>query len=354
MDSKRLVMCFVLALVAPGCGPVVVLSDALDECGDESRCPADGTAESTDGTASADDSDGPPSTSLDGGSTGTTGPSVTSTEPESTSSSDSDPDSGSDSDSDDGLETGVGPNDDFDGSGDDASTGETPGDGDTVEFEMCPVVTAESVYCVTSIGSGLAIFGVDSGMVCDLGVQLGGTNVTSLGWIGDDVYGCVDGDGSGAGELTRINLASGVLDVSELLCRAAADLDGKILTLPPSGFPGTLEQYDSFADAMMGNSTSIDFSPSASRITASADTIYGAWHATDVLQRYSVSSEAELPDLMLQGYDGWVQGMSQVGDRFFIRTWQSNVLEFNATTGAQVQEIGLALGYGLACRPGTG
>ena len=327
------------ATIVAGCGPsAVFVDDTCDRTGD--RCGSGSVTDGDDGDDGDDGSDTEDGAESESGGTteGTRPPEP----PGSDSGATSDTETTSSGD-DGGSETGAGSSSDGD-----------PVDDGLVELSECPELTTESVYCLTAVGGGLDLVGVDTGTQCPLGPGFEeGSPLTSLGWIGNDVYACSDPTGNADFSLAHVDLVSGILETSDVGCRAAAALDGQILTLPSSP-SGPVLTYDSFDDATMGVSEEIDFSPQASRVTAADGTIYAAWHSTDVLERYSVAEQAPLPDLVMGGYDSWVQGMSVVGNRLFVVTWSGTLLELDATTGEQVSESEGWPGHGLACRPGTG
>ena len=64
---------------------------------------------------------------------------------------------------------------------------------------------------------------------------------------------------------------------------------------------------------------------------------YGAWHSTDTVDRVDLGTGQKLSPLTLEGYDGWILGMSVTEDgRLLIPgdTWGDTVYVFDAATGA--------------------
>ncbi|MEM6989878.1 MAG: hypothetical protein AAF721_05260 [Myxococcota bacterium] len=257
--------------------------------------------------------------------------------------------SGSDRTGSDGgaSETEQGPRDD----GDSADGGDT-GEMGTVEFAECPEITAQSAYCVTAVGDGLDIIGIDRVTQCAVGDGFKGANPTSLGWIGDAVYGCAASELNPDATVVQIDLATGTSEASDVRCRAATSLGNAILVSPDEFEAPVI--YDSFSDVMMGNAEPIGAPTWPAAMTAGGGKLYGAANSTDVLARYSMAQQMPLANLELEGFDDWVSGVSVVGDRVFLVTSSSTLLEFDANTGAQVAGPRPWPGRGIACRAGTG
>ena len=214
-----------------------------------------------------------------------------------------------------------------------------------VAFPGCEAVTNESQYCLTTAGGTVALLGLDTGSVCtpsaaaSLGLY---PDSVSLAWRGEAVYACPYGRG-----LVRASLRDGSLQVAQMPCTAVAvDDAGRLLvsTAPsdPSGSysPTSLYAFDSWDDALRGEAAAVypgsGFGSFPERLTVHDGIVYSAWHSTDTIWRRDLVSGTSLADLPLQGYDGWILGLSVTpSGRLVIPgdLWGDTVRLFDATTG---------------------
>ena len=219
-----------------------------------------------------------------------------------------------------------------------------------VAFPACAAVTAESAYCLTAVANGgsLAVLGLDTGTVCRLGIATGAEPALllgpSLGWHGEIAYACGD-DG-----LVRISLRDGRAETPQVACAgAAADASGLHLMQGSSG--GAIFSYDDYA-AVLAGTPAATHETWNTRFTAHDGRFLTAWHSTNTIDVIDVASDVTTP-LLLEGYDGWILGMSATDDGALVIAgdlWGDTVRIFDRATGAILCDVHPAEPVtGLAC-----
>jgi hypothetical protein len=197
---------------------------------------------------------------------------------------------------------------------------------------------------------------VDTGEVVGLhalpGVESGQV-LPSIALVEDHALFCSD-----FGRLTRVHLESGAVEHAAVSCEAVAGWKGQLLIMPSAasgdsvGALSTLRLYATFEDIENGaQPTVITTDYWASRMTAHGDRLYLAWHSTDMLEVRALPDGAALPDVVLEGFDDWADGLAIVDDELFINSWDG-IFRFDAATGEQTDFVatGAPMLMGLACR----
>lgn len=226
---------------------------------------------------------------------------------------------------------------------------------DRIIFPGCEAVTAESAYCLATTYDALALIGLDSGQVCPINPPrpLSAFAVSSIAWRGEIAYVCSHSEG-----LLRIHLPDGDWEPAQVPCAAITDFDGGLLVLTPlvywTGSP--LAAYASYDDIIAGQpqrqyGVGHDFT----RMTASGQRLYGAWHATDTLVVVDLESGALLPPLTLDGYDSWIGGLAVHGDRLLVSSLpDQGLLMFDLASGARRPGVPSDARFGaMACTART-
>lgn len=227
---------------------------------------------------------------------------------------------------------------------------------EAVAFPGCESVTAESQYCLTTtMLGGIALLGLDSGNVCPVTTAptgIGTPFVPSLGWRGELMYACTD-----AG-LVRISLRDGTWESAQRACDGVTDYDGGLLVEssfgdPSNGLDPPLRGYPDYAAVLSGNfSAAFTVGAFVERFTVDGHTLYSAWHSTNTIDVADLSADEARPSILLDGYDGWILGLSVVGGQLVISgdTWGDTVYVFDATTGQHLRDITPSTPvYGLSC-----
>ena len=240
-----------------------------------------------------------------------------------------------------------------------------------VPLSGCDSVTAETRYCLTLVraeGSdetNLAVLGLDSGQLCDLfevpqSIGTDGNpnsigddgNAGSIGWRGEIVYVCTEGG------LFRLSLRDGGAELLPVSCQAVAANDGAIFVMrsfadaSPEHLPGEVRAYASYEDLRAARADSVYGLPVNSRLTASDDRLYGAWHSTNTIDSVDVATGAHLDPIVLDSYDDWVNGFSVAGEDLVVNKFVGGnaVTIFDASTGARTGALSPARSLnGLAC-----
>jgi len=146
------------------------------------------------------------------------------------------------------------------------------------------------------------------------------------------------------GGLVRISLADGKVESSEMPCfGVAVDDQGRLVVAAPAAagdyYGGALYAFASWEDALAGR-VEVTYPGGAAfveRFTIHAGVLYRSWHSTNTIERYELHSGTTLEPILLDGYDGWILGLSVTGDgRLFVPgdLWGSTVWVFDATSGA--------------------
>lgn len=187
----------------------------------------------------------------------------------------------------------------------------------------CGAVMTQSAYCLTHEGSALMFQGLDDGAVCTLTAYPPGSVglATTLALFDDSVVQCV------ADEVRIFTISTQSLDATGIPCVSLARYDDGVVVLPsvwdsPIEFVQTVITYasvDDLREHVIDEIHPID-DLYASRIAMSEDTIYAAWHSTDRIHRFDLHSGEDLGDIVLEGHDGWILGMSVVDETIYVRS----------------------------------
>lgn len=189
--------------------------------------------------------------------------------------------------------------------------------------------------------------------------------VDGLALLGDHVAVC-------APTLTRVDLATGDIEQTDIYCDAVADYDGAIVLFHgcdeadweacdyDQTWRDPIRSYPTWEDALADtNGATIPSVPYATRLGRGDDVFLSAWHATDEVERWDAATGTLVETTALQGFDTWVWGLSAVGDRLFVVndgrdpgwSWNTRIAEFDAD-GDAVQDLRLGEHVamnGLAC-----
>jgi WD40 repeat protein len=223
-----------------------------------------------------------------------------------------------------------------------------------VAFPGCEAVTAENQYCVTTTSGVVALLGLDSGEVCPLASTSAGVGyplATSIAWRGEIMYAC-----TGAG-LVRISLRDGAWEAAQLSCGGVAEYDGGLLLsgsiTDSSSWLSPLRGYPDY-EAVLNEEVDRTFNAGigATVFTVDGDTFYSAWHSTDTINLADLSTDAPRGSIPLDGYDGWILGMSVTGGQLVISgdVWGDTVRIFDAQTGEHLRDVRPSMPvYGLSC-----
>jgi hypothetical protein len=223
-----------------------------------------------------------------------------------------------------------------------------------VPFAGCAGVTAETQYCLTTTYGGIALLGLDSGQVCPLAETSAGVGdplVSSIAWRGELMYAC-----TGAG-LVRASLRDGSWEAAQLACDGVAAYDGGLLLssslADPTGWLEPLRAYPDYVSILDGVfSHAFTVGGGATRFTVAGDVFYGAWHSTNMIDVADLSADAPRDSIVLDGYDGWILGMSVVDGQLVISgdTWGDTVRVFDVQTGAHLRDVHPSTPvFGLSC-----
>ncbi len=240
-----------------------------------------------------------------------------------------------------------------------------------VPLAGCDSVTAETRYCLTlaqAAGSDettLAVLGLDSGQLCDLFEvpQSIGTDgepssigndqqAGSIGWRGEILYVCTEGG------LFRISLRDGGTEHLPVRCEAVAANDDTIFVMgayqdaSPEHPPGEVSAYASYEDLRAARADTVYVLRTNSRLTATEDRLYGAWHSTHVIDSIDLATGASRDQILLDSYADWVNGFSVVDGDLVINKFVggNGVTLFAAATGARTGALSPARSLnGLAC-----
>jgi hypothetical protein len=227
-----------------------------------------------------------------------------------------------------------------------------------VRFPGCEAVMAERQYCLTTSDGSIALLGLDSGRVCPLmetTALLSSADTHSIAWRGEVLYACTE-DG-----LVRISLRDGASEAVQLPCEAVADADGELLVMAsfrdPLAFDaassGAVWAYPDYLALLGGTIDRMYELSSSTRMTASRDRLFGAWHSTDTVEVRELPSGGTLDPLHLEGYDDWILGMAATDDGELVVSgpdWGRTVVVFDARTGRRLRELVLDRpAHGLSC-----
>ena len=231
-----------------------------------------------------------------------------------------------------------------------------------VALPGCDSVTTEARYCLTfaqpagSEATTLAVLGLDSGELCDvfevppaLGID---QKAGSIGWRGEILYVCTE-----AG-LFRVSLLDGGAERLPVSCEAVAVNDDAIFVMralvdaTPFEEPyevRTFAGYDDLRADAAGDGVYV--LRANTRLTATADRLYGAWHSTSEIDGVDLGTGALLAPIALE-YADWVNGFSVVDGSIIVNKFVGGpaVTVFDAATGARTSTLTPTRSLnGLAC-----
>ncbi len=206
-----------------------------------------------------------------------------------------------------------------------------------VALAGCEALMAESTVCMVDVISSLAMVGLDSGELCvgDPDSEPGASLGNSLGWQGSYVYACDMDRG-----IARTSVVDGTVDIAPVPCSATTSYDGGLLSLISFGEDplGGLIQFDTFDAAARREPTRVfGLDPYTSRIAVQGNRAYFAWHSTDTVQTAELADGAPIKDILLEGYDDWIDGLDATGDGRLVigMPWYDiGISLFDAHTGA--------------------
>lgn len=221
---------------------------------------------------------------------------------------------------------------------------------EAIAFPGCEAVTQEHQYCLTTTYGGVAILGLDSGAVCPVATAaaVSGTPLlASIAWRGEAMYVCGYAQG-----LTRLSLVDGSIEQAQVACSAVTDDRGSLL-LTSAPFGNGAQAYPSYAAILSGEpSAEYDFGAD-SRMTAHGGRLYSAWHSTNTVDVFDLTTNESLPPITLDGYDGWVLGMAVTDAGELIisgDTWGDTIYVFDVATGTKLRELRSTTPvFGLSC-----
>jgi hypothetical protein len=115
--------------------------------------------------------------------------------------------------------------------------------------------------------------------------------------------------------------------------------------------------YTNFAALNSGNPSGVlENVVGVTRIGATSDRIYGAWHSTDSIKVFDSADGTLLNTVVLEGWDDWIWGISVVGNVLHIVNSNGLVARFDKDTGAFLDSVQVDLpypypsaGHGLWC-----
>ncbi len=218
-----------------------------------------------------------------------------------------------------------------------------------IAFPGCEAVTQERQYCLTIAGGGPAVVGLETGNVCPLSSSAPsvGVDVSSLAWRGEAMYACDYEQG-----LVRVSLLDGSAEIAQVPCSAVTD-DGGRLLVTSEPFGDGLYVYPSYTDLLNGDPSTILNVGWNSRMTAHGGRLYSAWHSTNTIDVYDLTTNQPLPPIVLADYDGWILGMAVTDNGELVisgDSWGDTLYVFDVPTGTKLREIRPATSvWGLAC-----
>jgi hypothetical protein len=246
---------------------------------------------------------------------------------------------------------------DDDGSGGTTSTTSTSPSGaggegakDAAELvaQTCPDVASEAHYCITLTYDGeLYALGPDTGNTCLLGrLDEPVGKPSSIAVEGPHVHGCDLELG-----LWRASVLGGALEWINVGCEAVTSYQDGFLLMSAVG-DDNLSHYATF-EAIEEGAPLATYALDGlfSRFTTRADTLYAAWHSTDVIERHDLLTESLEGELELSGFDDWVWGMSATEDGRIYVLSREDILAFDLESGAElsVNQAGLLSASALHC-----
>lgn len=232
-------------------------------------------------------------------------------------------------------------------------------------FAGCEHVLAESEYCLTLTDGGLGVLGLDSGDTCPAvasAAPLLDGQTASLAWHGEVAYAC------SSSELIRVSLRDGSWEVANVQCTAVTGVDtevpdidctaitedaGSDLLLSVAPFGPDLFRHTSYAAIRSGLPSAVYTPGFDSRITAHAGFLYSAWHSTNIIDVFDLTTKQPQASIVLQDYDGWVLGMAVTERGEIIISgdiWGDTLYVFDAATGTKLRTLHPSQPiFGLSC-----
>lgn len=201
----------------------------------------------------------------------------------------------------------------------------------------CESVLTESRRCafIDDVGD-VQLVGLDTGNVCpyldvlwergpSIDAEIGG-----LAWHDDALFVCI-------GVLARIEL-DGSVTASELPCTWVTAHDDALVAYGTD--PDIVREYATWDDAVaLGPSTVHALSGmTASRFAIAEGVLYGAWHSTDRVERRSYEGGEIEDDLLLAGFDDWIDGIDVHLGEVLVAS-HGDLLRFDADSGAALGSI---------------
>jgi len=252
------------------------------------------------------------------------------------------------------------PSNDTDPSTDDTDDDDTPDDDAPVDDEPTtdtppPADDGLGCYVASDYGTIAKIAPTTGGVWPSFTVELPPNAMMqhALTLWGGSLVGCLyteQGD-----KLFDVPLDGGEMIVRDLACTSVTSWRGGLLLMPSHhDYGGPLRFYaGGLADIDAGLvPEELDVPYYASRLFATDDKLYFAWHSTDVIDVFDVE-QGVASQIVLEGYDTWVQGMhvTDEGHLFLNASWPDNrIARFDAETGVAVADALIEGRWqGLAC-----
>ncbi len=208
---------------------------------------------------------------------------------------------------------------------------------------ICADIQSEDYWCLTNAGFEAQLFGLESGDLCAInpGVQLQGAYTTSIAWMGEYIYGCTGPYDT----LEEVSLVDGQAEQSLAYCQAVASYEGGLLTEEDGKLQHGTDRmwyFETFLDAQCQTGQEWYLDGSKSRMTIYEDTLYYAWHSTNVIEGTDILTGDPIDDIYVEDYDTWVQGMAVIDGELLVlnATWpEERVVVFDVDTGLELWEI---------------
>jgi hypothetical protein len=192
-------------------------------------------------------------------------------------------------------------------------------------FTGCEHVSAESHYCLTINGNGLAVIGLDSGIVCPVGkhgevISEDMSYAHSIALLDGYLHMCVDDaiGREGFHGVLRYSLLSGLWEVIPVLCHALARYRDGLLVQPiqvpePSG----IVYYQSIDDLREEISLNVGEDIRALHMTVHEQTLYVA-DGENLITTYLLPSGSETGTLHLESFNAPFQGEAVTDDGLLV------------------------------------
>ncbi len=220
---------------------------------------------------------------------------------------------------------------------DDAQDDDTQGDDDTAETMPC--------WTVAPIMGALAILEVDvlTGEWFEVGrygewIYLTAEN-EGIALFEDTVVVPIYGAGS---TWVEIDLSDGSVRSGGSVQEESVATDGVDL-ITFCNHTDAFCRYESFDDLVADMpSASVDVDFHASRMTATAERIYAAWHSASEIDVYDVHTGAFIETLHPEGWDNWIHGMAVAEDELVLMrrsAYDHHFARFDLATGAFLGEV---------------